>query len=148
MTTVAKDARPVKPRPRKPLAPVPLSWQWLYRPLFPCTLLPDGSPGLMLLNKQVYLVSVLGELPADGPVIVRGVRFTKADGSVYDVSADTFGCDCGDGTYRPERPHGCKHARAAREWLTQIGMEPAGGDHSADPHPCPFEADGPVDADW
>ena len=33
-------------------------------------------------------------------------------GEVYDLPRSLDSCDCPDGTYRPERPGGCKHQQA------------------------------------
>jgi hypothetical protein len=47
----------------------------------------------------------------------------KDDDNVYDIDAsgEFFSCDCPDGTYRPNRPAGCKHVRS----LQVAGLLPA-----------------------
>ena len=45
---------PVKPVP-------PPVFVWVSQPLYPCPLLPQGLPGLLLINCTPYLVSVHGD---------------------------------------------------------------------------------------
>lgn len=111
-----------RPRQVKPLAPVPPpAWQWVHRPIWSCDLIPQGMPGMLVVNNVVYMLIVLSE----GPGPERGYRLVKDDGSLYDLPADLGSCDCPDGTYRSERPHGCKHAVALREALRAIGYQVA-----------------------
>ncbi len=48
-----------------------------------------------------------------------GFRLRKFDaegaGDVYDLPATLDACSCADGTFRPERPGGCRHQRALRQ---------------------------------
>jgi hypothetical protein len=44
-------------------------------------------------------------------------KFASAGGDVYDLPADLSGCDCPDGTYRGERPGGCRHREGLRQAL-------------------------------
>jgi hypothetical protein len=48
----------------------------------------------------------------------------KKQTTVYDLPGDLSGCDCPDGTYRSERPSGCKHAAGLRA-LVAAGKVPA-----------------------
>jgi hypothetical protein len=111
-------------QPRKPLQPASGKCLWLRRPIWPCELIPDGVPGLLRIRETVYHVLPLADLPATGPVITRGYRLTKDDGTTtYDVCLEGHGsCDCPDGIYRGERPGGCKHQAALRAALRAIGV--------------------------
>jgi hypothetical protein len=52
---------------------------------------------------------------------IAAFRLTKfGTGQTYDLPADLCGCDCPDGTYRPEREGGCKHAVALRQTLLAV----------------------------
>jgi hypothetical protein len=44
-------------------------------------------------------------------------KFVGAGGEVYDLPADLSGCDCPDGTFKSERPGGCRHRQALRQAL-------------------------------
>lgn len=109
-------------RIRKPLKPVAVKWRWLSSPIWPCALLPEGMAGRLEINGTLYLVLPFGGIADD----CAGYRLTNLDnGSVYDLDPSPawgWQCSCGDATFRPERPLGCKHARACREalaWLHQ-----------------------------
>ena len=55
-----------------------------------------------------------------------GFRLTKfGTGDVYDVPRSLDACTCGDGTFRPERPGGCKHQQALRQALPAAGNSAA-----------------------
>jgi hypothetical protein len=41
-------------------------------------------------------------------------------GTVYFLPADLSECDCGDFTFRPDRPGGCKHMAALRQALSPL----------------------------
>jgi hypothetical protein len=57
---------------------------------------------------------------------IAGVRLQKfATGEKYDLPADLDGCDCPDGTYRSERPGGCRHQQALRQALVAVAKEHA-----------------------
>jgi hypothetical protein len=109
------------PRPRKPLQPVSVQGRFLQRPVAPCEILPQGAPGVLLIDGSPYLVSIIGELPPEGEPLVFGWRVVKHDGTHYDIDTRTawgqWQCDCPDATYRGERPGGCRHAAALRQAL-------------------------------
>ena len=44
-------------------------------------------------------------------------------GEVYDLPRSLDSCDCPDGTYRPERPGGCKHQQALRQALPTVAND-------------------------
>jgi hypothetical protein len=89
-------------RVRKPLTPVSGSVRVL-RPLG--TIGPDA--GEVQINEKPYYLTRHA----------TGYRLTGYDErhaavTVYDLPIDLSSCDCPDGTYRGERPGGCKHRRA------------------------------------
>jgi len=165
MTTVAKDARPVKPRPRKPLPPVSGKCRWLIEPIP----VADFETGVLSINGVEYTVTV-------GPERA-GARLTKAGTTtVYHVDLVGGGCDCADSQYREERQSqgGCKHRKALVAALAalprqkhhacnhcQCHVEGPGlcdrcraveEEHAGYHEACEMEAagliDGPADADW
>jgi hypothetical protein len=81
------------------------------RPVYCCTLLPQGQAGLISINGQDYGLRPLGRGPEGG------YRFYKVkDGKVYDVdtSAGYAECDCPDFVWNRgtvEHP-ACKHILA------------------------------------
>src|SRR5262245_60299732 len=107
---------PAPARQRKPLRPVHGTCRWLRKPVWPCELIPEGQPGVLLINGTAYGVMPVAELPATGEPVTRGFRLTKPDGTVYDVGLNWthagLSCDCPDALSRPARPGGCKHAAA------------------------------------
>src|SRR5262245_20073210 len=111
------------PRSRQPLQPVQVAGRFLQKPICPCEIVPQGKPGVLSIDGLPYLVSYVGELPAEGEPIVRGYQVVKADGTVYHIDTQTrwgqWQCDCADATYRGERPGGCKHVAALRQALAQ-----------------------------
>jgi hypothetical protein len=110
---------PAPPKPRKPLAAVAPSVLWISRVILPNETAPAGLPGLILLNAVPYMLAVNGETRDDGPPVIHGFRFIKANGEFHDVCTEGHkACSCGDGTFR-DRPGGCKHIVA----LTLLGLE-------------------------
>jgi hypothetical protein len=94
----------------------------LLRPVaYPCTLLPEGQPGVVRLNAALY-----GLLPVAGwegdDLVVEGYRFLKPGGETHDVSVTRWGleCSCGDHTFRQRVGGECKHGSAIRQ-LRQRG---------------------------
>jgi hypothetical protein len=91
----------------------------LTRPCAPCELAPNGLPGHILLNGIGYAVSIIGELPLVGEPTIQGYRFTKEDGTAYDVCRqfNHLECDCPDFLYRRANTDraGCKHVQAVRK---------------------------------
>jgi hypothetical protein len=85
-------------------------------PIYPCTLVPEGKAGILIIGEKVYAITPVAELPPEGDVLVRGYSLLQSDGKRYDVSlaAPVETCDCPDGTFR-EREGGCRHVRALRE---------------------------------
>ena len=50
---------------------------------------------------------------------VTGWKLKKFNSvEVYDLPSSLDSCDCPDGTYRSERPGGCRHQQAIRQALT------------------------------
>ncbi len=50
-----------------------------------------------------------------------GFRLRKFGGEeTHDVSRDLLTCTCGDATYRPDRPGGCRHQQALRQALPTV----------------------------
>ena len=76
--------------------------------------------GVLAINGTPYTVTRLSH---DGRTV--GYRLEKPDGTAYDVSteAESWRCDCPDGTYRPERPGGCKHVAGLRAALASAGQQ-------------------------
>lgn len=107
MTTVLRE--------RKPLKQVSVTWKWYHFPVWPCSLLKDGRPGLLESNGAFYDVL---------PLSLTGYRLRKVStGDVHDVDCTPawgWQCDCGDATFRPERPGGCRHVAALREALASL----------------------------
>jgi hypothetical protein len=66
------------------------------------------------------------EAISDGEKVV-GFRLRKFGGEeTHDISRDLLTCNCGDATFRPERPGGCRHQQAPRQALpTVTGAKPA-----------------------
>jgi hypothetical protein len=55
---------------------------------------------------------------------IAGLRLQKfATGQRYDLPASLDSCDCPDGTYRPERPGGCRHQEALRQALVTVAKD-------------------------
>jgi hypothetical protein len=108
MTTVLR-----KPRVYKPA--LVTEAKMVKRPIAPCTLLPAGSPGLLLLNDANYFVEWnVGDNDA-----ILGFRLTHCvTGQVYDLEGyDCHSCDCPDFIFRRlhKDPRGCKHMIAMRQ---------------------------------
>jgi hypothetical protein len=95
-------------RNRRPLQPVSGTCRWVRRPGEPA----DDNTALFEINGERYGVTFFPTC--------HEVR--KADGTVYHLPADLSSCDCPDGTYRPDRPGGCKHRKALAALLRSIGM--------------------------
>lgn len=96
-------------RTSKPLAPVAGTCRWLNVEV-------NGNRRLEI-NGTAYELADLGGLGW------RLYRFLP-DGTstAYDIDPNAPGgwsCDCPDGTYRPNRPGGCKHVRALQTLLAQ-----------------------------
>ena len=108
-------------RPRKPLQPVSVRAQFV-----------GGATRQDILDGSAVLSIVSGD-PTDSDESAywclalydggrcAGFRLTKfGTGEVYDVPRSLDACTCGDGTYRPERPGGCKHQQALRQALPAV----------------------------
>jgi hypothetical protein len=89
-------------RVRKPLTPVNGSVRVL-RPVG--TVAPNA--GEILINGKPYYFT----RHATG-YRLTGYDDRKGEVTTYDLPLDLSSCDCPDGTYRGERPGGCKHRRA------------------------------------
>ena len=125
MSTVTAPRPPVKskrsPRERKPLAAVNVLARFV-----------GGATRRDVLEGSAVLSVVTGDdtdrdetaywcfALYDGDRCT-GFRLTKfGTGDVYDVPRSLDACTCGDGTYRPERPGGCKHQAALRQALPTV----------------------------
>lgn len=107
--------------------------RWFTRPVLPCLQFPAGLAGCLVIHRDgvddaMYEVVVNSNVcdlqkPSE-PLVIRGWRVLgrKRGARVYDVCFEPGheGCDCPDGTYRPERP--CKHWCGLKEGLTVIGL--------------------------
>jgi hypothetical protein len=96
-----------KPRVHKPA--VVTEAKMIRRPIAPCSLIPAGAPGLLLLNDANYFVEWnVGRMDE-----VLGFRLTHCQsGKVYDLEGyDCHSCDCPDFEFRRRYhdPRGCKH---------------------------------------
>lgn len=94
-----------------------LSCKLLRKPIWPCELLPEGEPGEVEINGQVYDLAVNADLPEHGEPVTYGFRLTNRESErVYDVdcSSQWLTCDCADATYN-DPAGGCKHSRAIRD---------------------------------
>lgn len=78
-------------------------------PIAPCTLMPSGRAGEVLIKGEVYSLEYLSQFPGD----VSGYRLTKPGQTPYDLPADLGYCECNDSIHR-SRPNGCKHRRALK----------------------------------
>jgi hypothetical protein len=88
-------------------------------PYSPCELLPAGLPGLLEINGTLYVVTIIGYLPAEGEPIVDGFRLTKDNGEAHDIClvSGRLECSCGDWIFRRSAQVGrelmdCKHCLA------------------------------------
>lgn len=121
MSIIPRPALPVKPR--KPPVRAAIDFAWVSEPILPCVILRHGAAGLLLIHGTPYLCTPLGEYDQERGALVRGWRLTQSDGTVYDLDAASWSCDCPDATYRPEREGGCKHASNLRAALAGRGRE-------------------------
>lgn len=89
MATVPKSSKPVKPA----------SWRWVRR-------IGEVDPdvGVLEINGTLY-----GIYAHQG-----GFRLVKGDGTAYDVSGETWQCDCPDAVFRGRQ---CKHSLALKAAL-------------------------------
>jgi hypothetical protein len=93
-------------------------------PIAPCEILPKGAPGLLEINQQLYAVSILGFLPAEGEPCLEGFRLTKGNGEAHDLCRidGRLECTCGDWLFRRAAQCApalmdCKHIKAVKECL-------------------------------
>ena len=108
MATVTDPRNPNKIR--KATRPATGLCRWLAR--------PNGrhEGGVLDINGTAYEV-----LPVYDAEALVGYRLLKTDGSMYDLDASSWRCDCPDATFHPERPGGCKHAKALQAALQAAG---------------------------
>jgi hypothetical protein len=115
MSTPTTTRPPTQRRPRKPLLPVAVR---IDRLAYHSGL---GMGSVDLIDEdgaETYLLIA----HRDGGRVV-GMRFAKmATGATHDINLTTrpWRCDCGDATYRPARPGGCKHVAALRLAAEQL----------------------------
>lgn len=83
--------------------------------IYPCTLIPDGVPGIVRINKTVYLLQPVAGWTGD-ELEIAGYRFIKNDQDTHDVEITKFGleCSCGDGVFRVRADGNCKHRKAVK----------------------------------
>jgi hypothetical protein len=123
MPSVSSPARGRKAE-RKPLLPVNVTARFVGGATQQEVI--DGSAVLSIVSgddtdrdEQPYWCLALFERN-----VCVGFRLTKfGTGEVYDLPRDLSSCDCPDGTYRPERPGGCKHAVALRQALPAVAKD-------------------------
>ncbi len=105
----------MKPRSQpKPPAPVAADCRWLHTPVLPCSLAPQGLPGLVWVESQTergpvadcYLVTANIERGQ-----LMGWRFVNSSGKVYDIDDVHGACDCPDSQFRHRE---CKHVKAVQ----------------------------------
>jgi hypothetical protein len=122
MSTLTVRRPPVNPiRQRKPLEPVRVSARFV-----------GGARRQDILDGSAVLSIVSGD-PTDADECAywclalydggscTGFRLTKfGTGDVYDVPRSLDACSCPDGTFRSERPGGCKHQQALRQALPRV----------------------------
>jgi hypothetical protein len=108
-------------RPRKPLCPVSVAAHFVGGVTRRDIL--DGSAVLSIVsgdatNRDESAFWCLALYDGDRCV---GFCLTKfGTGDVYDVPRSLDSCTCGDATYRPDRPGGCKHVAALRQALPTV----------------------------
>ena len=88
----------------------------ILRPIcYPCVLLPDGQPGMVRINANIYLLYPLLSWEGDD-FKAEGYRFVKSDTETHDVRITRWGyeCDCPDATFRSRRDGQCKHTKTVR----------------------------------
>jgi len=106
---------------------------WISKPILPANPQDSGWAGLLVIGSKCYLLTPhVASNGTDKPAVI-GWRLTQADGTVYDLDAYTWSCDCPDATFRSGRPgpngHGsnCRHAvglRQALQLLSQVDDRP------------------------
>ncbi len=86
----------------------------IQKPIYHCTMLPQGMAGIITLNGQAYYVQCLGSDPRDG---YRFVKVSTGDCWDCDTSSGHPVCDCADFTFndRNEVTNRCKHGLALVE---------------------------------
>jgi hypothetical protein len=81
-------------------------------------------------KEESYWVSLV--VTPDGHIgLVKLQKF--ATGEQYTLPATLDDCECGDATWRSERPGGCKHQQALRQALVAVAAEKA-KPHQRPPH--------------
>lgn len=95
------------------------------------TTTPTRKRQLQPVSGSVKLLRPVGEVnDTTGEVAINGKSYyltchdtcyrltgwdqQHAAPTCYDLPKDLSSCDCPDGTYRSERPGGCKHSRALK----------------------------------
>ena len=105
---------------RRKINPVVLSEATvLGKPVCVCEMQPQGIPGTVSINGQVYTLAYNATLPETGEPIIHGYTLTStATGKSYDIPADVSTCDCPDWFFRRNtvaHPR-CKHQISLRQW--------------------------------
>jgi hypothetical protein len=97
-------------RNRKPLPEVHGTCKWIHRPSN--GLGEDPNSGLIEINGTLYALLIHE----------TAYEIFKEDKTTYHLPRDLSSCDCPDGTYRCERPGGCKHRKALAALLRAAGL--------------------------
>ena len=92
------------------------------RPIPACEILPQGNPGLALINQVAYRLEYHSELPAQGEPVIRGYRLTKPDGTCYDLPRDLSECECMGSLRWSSTGTICKHRRALAQFQDERNL--------------------------
>jgi hypothetical protein len=125
---IEEPAPAVEPPTRPPQAPATApargSCRWIVQPIAPTRDNLRGRAGRIEINGTAYLFTTRAEnVPGQNRPTVVSYQLDKQNGTAYDLPGSLDGCDCPDATFHPERPGGCKHARALRAALKAIKWE-------------------------
>jgi hypothetical protein len=114
MQSVTSPVPHVKPRSRKPLLPVEVLGRFVAPPTDEDLLI--GAAVLEIEDAKELMSYWCQASTERGNIIGWSLRRFGFD-ETYDLPASLDSCDCPDGTYRPERPGGCRHQQALRQAL-------------------------------
>jgi hypothetical protein len=114
--SAANSGAPAPHKPRyagKVYPPAKADVELLQPVCYPCTLLPEGQPGMVRINSDAYLLYPVVSFEGDD-FVVEGYRFFKGEGEPRDVRLTRWGmeCDCPDAIFRRRSDGLCKHCAA------------------------------------